>query len=265
MEQQITEQIQQNNEIIKNEVCRCSPPRIGKIYIIIGHGKLHEKPYVRYVGQSIETYLVRYLKRNVTKAKKHCGVRPFLVWLKREIAGDNNIRIIPIAEMYEMDLNQQEILWIAYWRSIYPDLLNLTDGGSCGRGWKHSEETIIKIKKLYTEEKRNKIRIQMLGNKHSVGCVVSVDTRKKLKWKGLGRTESEETKKKIAIAGLGNKNTFGKMRGINNPQAKLTFNDVQIIRLKRLLGNTVKQLAVEYDVSIDLVHKIIQKKMRKTE
>jgi hypothetical protein len=56
----------QENETTKQEECY-PPQKIGRVYIIIGPGKLHEKSYVRYVGKTIQE-LKHYLAKSISKA-----------------------------------------------------------------------------------------------------------------------------------------------------------------------------------------------------
>jgi hypothetical protein len=173
---------QQINETTKEK--KCKRTFIGTIYVVIGPGKLHPHPYVRYVGQTTDNNLNHYLKNNMNKTKNE--KRPFIIWLKEQSSNSDKIKIIPIAEMNKTDLDQQEILWIAYWRSIYTDLLNVTHGGSCGRGYKMPPKTI------------EKLRNRMIGNKYAKGRKHTEEEKRRIGEKSKGYKHTEEAKRRMS-------------------------------------------------------------------
>jgi hypothetical protein len=130
------------------------------------------------------------------------------VWLRS--INSKEIKIVPIAEMYEKELNNQEISWIAHWRLIYPDLLNVTKGGegACGNiPWNKNKHGYM------SKEQRRKIGE---SNKERI---VSQETRNKLSVKGL--QQSKDTKSKISASNI---------IAQNNPE-------LLELRRKRMIGN----------------------------
>ena len=90
--------------------------------------------------------------------------------------------------MYEKDLDNQEIIWISYCRSIYQDLLNVTNGGEGTSGCKHSRESI------------EKTRQKLIGRK------MSKEFKEKNRQSQLGRHQSETTIEKLRQINLGKNN-----------------------------------------------------------
>lgn len=94
--------------------------------------------YVRYVGQTRWT-LSNRLKRHLGDIPKGIDDRRTR-WIKEVLDRGGTIEIFPI----EMDAvwHEAEIRWIAHYRQVYPDLLNVYDGGAGFKpGVPRSEET----------------------------------------------------------------------------------------------------------------------------
>ena len=72
-------------------------------------------------------------------------------------------------------------------------LRNLTDGGEGVSGV------------VWTQERHNRHRDRMLGNKQCVGRILSPETKEKIAASKRGRVVSEETKKKMSDARKGKK------------------------------------------------------------
>jgi hypothetical protein len=101
-------------------------------------------------------------------------------------------------------------------------LANLTEGGECATGWKHTDEAKAKISKAHTgrilseKQKQNLSKIHT-GMKHTneakrkisefnIGRKHSIETRKKMSNSRKNRITSEETRKKMSESKLGIKN-----------------------------------------------------------
>lgn len=115
-------------------------------------------------------------------------------------------------------LNEAEIFWIAYWRSLGANLTNLTDGGygTSGRKWTSEQTDVMRqkmigknVEKVRSQETRELIRKANLGKKMSsesiektrqahLGSKRSDESKEKMRQAKLGTHRSEETKKIIS-------------------------------------------------------------------
>jgi len=281
------EQIPQNHETTQPKKCK----NTGCIYAIIGHGKLCEN-YIRYVGKTIESPKC-HLQDYVTASQRNTtSKRPLYVWLKESLKNRWTIEIITIAEMYERDLGTEERRYIKYFRTIYPDLLNQTDGteGSSS-GWKISEEARKKQSKIQKiihsrPEYIEKLRKANEGNSPwNKGIPQSNETKMKISEIARKNAADPEIKKKqriatieamrdpkirakISKAGANRKPSekaleMWRQRLLNNhPTKKLSFNDITIIRLKFLLGHSIDELAKEFNLNDRYTRKITNKEVR---
>lgn len=97
---------------------------------------------VRYVGKTIRTleqrlYFHFYSLRR--EKNKRCS------WMKSLLKQDLKPNIILLEEFpYRKDWFDREIYWIAYYRSLFSDLLNMTDGGDGNNNQVFSKEAIEK-------------------------------------------------------------------------------------------------------------------------
>lgn len=137
---------------------------MGKIYALI----CPITSNIRYIGQTI-----RPLNRRLSSHKSNKKSTYVANWFKKldvlELMSD--IKIITIEDCNDYLLNDREIYWISYYKSVGCDLLNLTDGGN---QYSLNSESI------------EKIRVANLGR------IVSIETRQKQskKRKGIKRDES---------------------------------------------------------------------------
>ncbi len=158
---------------------------------------------IRYVGKT--TCLKRRFRSHIcAKAKKNSYLSSWIGALR--IKG-----LLPLMEVidtvYGNDWKQKESDYIALHRNQGCKLVNLTDGGEGCDGYKHSDETKIKmslIKKQiipkfiptmagrkHTADSKKKISIKHLGEKnHNYGKIVPIGVRKKI---------SETLGKKVTI------------------------------------------------------------------
>lgn len=102
----------------------------------------------------------------------------------------------------EEEAISHEKLLISCFREMGFKMANLTDGGDGTSGYKHTEETIAKMKSAVSEERKKKLAISMKGNKFREGLTISDFEIEKLKKRlignkyALGKPHSEESKKK---------------------------------------------------------------------
>jgi len=170
---------------------------------------------IRYVGQTIDLkqrLSAHYTPIRLVQRTHHND------WIKSLKTKDQKADVIILQEASNEDeLNQLEIMWIAYCRALGFDLTNGTDGGDgAQRGRSISEEHKKKISialkgRPCTEEQKIQISIANSGERNGMfGKTISESTRQKisLSRKGLKmRPCSEEHKRKISLANTGRKFT----------------------------------------------------------
>lgn len=121
------------------------------------------KNHIRYVGQTITT-LKNRLKRHINDAKNNRFDYYKDRWLRKLIKNNliDNVEILLLETCKLEDLNDREIYWIRYYRSLYNDMTNTSDGGLLpplkGKdhpfyGTHRSEETKIKIRETKIGDK----------------------------------------------------------------------------------------------------------------
>lgn len=169
---------------------------------------------IRYIGKSIKTADERFrhhLKKSTLSRKNHrttwilsllkLGLKPIMQVLRDDI-------------QIEEHLNAEEISTIAFCREAGFDLVNGTDGGEGGLGYKHTEATKEKLRILgakslgrrLSEESKQKIRLSAIGNQRFKGKIHSLKTKFSISQKMLGnkrfqgKRHTEATKKAIGAA-----------------------------------------------------------------
>jgi hypothetical protein len=111
---------------------------------------------VKYVGRTIQKLSDRLRKHiNIIYGKKGDTKR------KNWFLELNNNNLIPTINLIDVayskeDANLLEIKYISFYKEKGLDLLNMTIGGSGSYGYKHSEETLNKLKgKTFSDEAKN--------------------------------------------------------------------------------------------------------------
>lgn len=176
--------------------------------------------------------------------------------------------------------NENAILNEIYWikRIGRENLCNMTDGGEGSEGFKHSPETIQKLRDRepkfgkdngnygggnWSEESKIKFseyqKINMLGDKNPFyGKKHTEETKKHLSSVRTGRKLTDEHKKNISLAQIGKRRNNDDLSGDNNPNSKLTYEIVNEIREKYKTGEfTYKDIALLYNINKAYVGKII--------
>lgn len=173
----------------------------------------------------------------------------------QRIINKTDVAVCIIAdELTEQEALETEIYCIWYYRDVLGyDLANFTDGGEGLCGYRHTEETRRKLRKLklgkpsalkgrtLSEETKKKIREALKGRiSPNKGKQLSLEHRMKLKenHKGMtGKTHSEETREKISRGRMGwnpTEETREKMR--NNCIRLKTHERLKPFQFKK--GNT---------------------------
>ena len=189
-----------------------------------------------YVGQTVQELKVR--KRcHQADSKRHDYA--FARAIKKYGIECFNWEVI-CEDVLEKHLDEYEIFYIDFYSSFRMGY-NGDEGGKTRKGFKHTEETKIKMSKAkkgkaLTEEHRRKISKSLKGNQRSLGYKHTKKTRKKM-----------------------SKAQTGTQAGEKHPMAKLTLKQVKEIREKYNTGNYLqKQLGKKYSVHQATIQKIIK-------
>jgi hypothetical protein len=122
--------------------------------------------------------------------KGHEGVGHRHNWIRNLHDVGLTYQIEVIQELPDREiLSQAEIFWIAYFRNLGADLTNLTDGGLGALGWRHTPESLRKLK-LANKGKRPSPQCR------SASLIASTGNR----WQ-----HTEEAKRKISSLKTGQK------------------------------------------------------------
>lgn len=133
------------------------------------------------------------------------------------------------------------------------------------KGFKHSEESLIKMSKSQKGKVRNEKWLENMSKGRKgigLGRKVSLETRAKLSKAHSGKKFTEEHRKNISKVKIGIKHTEEQKlkqsirnRGQNNPNAKLTLENV--IEIRNLFGKMkMKEIANKFNVSISTIEKL---------
>jgi hypothetical protein len=231
----------------------------GSIYLLVSPESLD---YVRYVGQTVQKLGSR-LTCHIQESKRW-DTRPTAVWIKDLSFKNLKPEICLIKEIttpkeiFQATIDEEETKYIRYFRNIFPDLLNLQDGGGAsGGGWKLTEETRRRIGKAglgrhpspETIERISRTQKELQNRPEVKALRMGARNASfgKSPW-NKGKCHTEETKREIGKATSGEKNS----------NARLTWQDVLEIRKKYVPWQyTQKQLAKEYGVSCSQIGRVV--------
>lgn len=158
-------------------------------------------------------------------------------WVNDIIKNGNKLEIETVIECDENEVNFYERFYIALFRNLGFNLMNLTDGGDGFSGFKQSKETI---------EKR---AIKLRGRpkpQHLIDALAKHNT---------GRKASLSEKFKISLRFIGRKDVNGKVPG-NKGKYKLSQEQIEEIKNKLSHGQTGMSLAKEYSVGTAMISSI---------
>jgi NUMOD3 motif len=165
----------------------------------------------RYIGVTKKSLYIRL--NGHLQDKKNCHRTS---WIRHLLAKGCKPTIEPISLIDEQYRHDSERFWILFFRELGFHLVNSTDGGE---GIPNpSEETRKKIgrNRRITQELREKLRKANLGNKNSLGRIVSVETRRKISIAQIGKVISEEQRAAISARQKGTKHSSGHKQKIRN-------------------------------------------------
>lgn len=237
----------------------------------------HPERGIRYVG--LTSYTARHrLHGHRTSARKGSKTAVYN-WMRKHGVLNIESTVLERTSTFE-ELNDAEVRWIAYYKSIGQELMNLTDGGGST------------TPEAWTEEMRAAV------SRRRTGQVASAETRAKQSASRKGRpsyVRTPETLAKMSIAHKGHAVTeqarvnmrasakghlfkahtaesralmserrSGMLFGEANGRAKLTANDVTDIRIVHALGATFSDLARSYGMAESTITKIVRRKLWKS-
>ncbi len=194
-----------------------------------------------------EPFYIGKGKNNRILIENHLKTTNSFLYKKIKKLNNNNINIIKLFDnLKEDDAFKYEIELIKAIgrrdKGLGP-LVNLTDGGEGSSGFKHTEETIKKLKKYKpTQETINKLkgpkpegRVGSLGYKHTQETLNKLNGRKwseESKKKIKGKIMSEETKNKLSIINIGsNHPLYGTHLSKEHKLKLLNSNSKKIIQI----------------------------------
>jgi group I intron endonuclease len=164
---------------------------------------------VRYVGKSTdprERWRQHWSRARACRNHREC-------WLK----GLRDAGLKPVVSVIEtcseIDWKARECYWIAHYRQLFPDLLNITDGGdglenpteetrakisASLRGKKHSEETREKMRQAQIERYKDPSARAKLSESHKNQPPKSPEARAKISAAHKGKEISPEVRAKVS-------------------------------------------------------------------
>jgi len=153
--------------------------------------------------------------------------------------------VAPRMELLEVvppagDWAEAEMFWIAYYRSIGAEVLNMTDGGEGRPGYKMPAEVRAKIGranlgnkafegKTHSDAVRAGMRARMLGT------TVSERTKEKLRLANLGKVISPEARAKISAANMGRRPTAATRLRLSAAASNRRYSDDERQRMSRTM------------------------------
>lgn len=167
---------------------------------------------IRYVGQTTKLLEERFARHMRTPRRRH-----LYNWLRSCSPKAIILERVPIK-----NLNDAEVRWIANMRERGVQLVNLTDGGECIRGYRPTPETRVKLSAA------------LMGNQRSLGYKHTSEARAKIGAASKGRTHNPETRAKISKANMGNQRCLGR---IHSPETRAKISAAKIGRKVRRTGS----------------------------
>ena len=189
--------------------------------------------------------------------------------------GIENFDFTLVCTCENSELNDLEIKYIKEFDTFGPNGYNMTSGGQGLRDFKHSPETIERLRitstgKFPDEETRKRISEGLMGHGctaetrekmriASTGVKKTAETIEKLRQASTGRVVSKETGEKLSKALKGKPKSAEHVKKIKEIKRKLNPEDIQYIR-ENPDGLTGVQLAEKFKSSKASISRIINKK-----
>jgi hypothetical protein len=228
--------------------CNMSAASLSSIYALLDP----RTTTVRYVG--VARHPRRRLWRHIDDARKggatHCN---------RWVAGLLHHGVEPQMIILESDVpREREVFWISHYRAQGADLTNLTDGGGGAVGYKHSPESVEKLRRRNTgrvvpPETRAAIAASLRGTRLSdeskakisavhKGMPKSDEMKRKLSATIKGRPKTEATKAKLSESALRRGQGRMEQRDASGRLLPATPQSDQVAAPTRLFGHLGERL-----------------------
>lgn len=178
---------------------------------------------IRYIGKA-KNLTIR-VRKHVQSSKLKEGTHKNN-WIKVLLkSGEKFVVIVIDSALTDDELNEKEIKWISYYKTIGCRLTNATNGGD---GGKLSPESIEKMKKT---KKDNEPTRFWLGKKFTKEHCDKISKNKK------GYITSEETKQKLSKSNKG-LNTWSKNKKVSDEtKIKMSKSRLGKVKMKKLYIN----------------------------
>jgi group I intron endonuclease len=214
------------------------------MFIYVIRNKINGKEYVGQTSQSVRARFMWHTGKSATRLKT-----PLANAIKKYGRENFNVRMVEECKTRE-ELGEAEARWIMKLDTLAPHGYNIRPGGY------HApmpDETRLKISiagkgRTFTHDRNAKISRALKGRK------LSIETRKRISMKAIGRKLTPDAKRRFIEAGqLAIKPP---KTGENNGNSTLTWDKVQEIRARLLIGCTQQSLAIEYGVKQAAISRI---------
>lgn len=151
---------------------------------------------MRYIGRTDASNPAGRHKDHLNEALKDVDTYK-CNWIRKVLSSSDEVLVITVESELTFERSvQQEIFYIAYYRTLGHRLTNATDGGEGAFGYRHTEETKkvmsnVNSGRVLTQEHKDKIRDARQGKPRSE------ETKQKISLNTTGHTHSEEAKSKM--------------------------------------------------------------------
>lgn len=178
-------------------------------------------------------------------------------WIK---SINKDIGMIILEETNQELCDEREVWWTLHLKSLGMDLLNIKIGGKTSRGFKLSPETIAKIIKSTTGQKRT-MKSRSLMSKAHIGTKLSQETKNKMSAAKKGKIPKnlkalQESNKNMTPKQLEHVYNMHKKRLGTRKVSKESSYD--ILEKYFIFHVNMTTLAKEYQVTRQIVRKIVK-------
>lgn len=211
---------------------------------------------IRYVGQTSVSLETRR-KWHISWTLKERDKSRRTAWIKSVLNGGHDLKISAI----EVDavLDEAEIRWIAYYRNLGHELVNLTNGGDGGIGIPKTEEHKAKIAAAHKGSKKPWTSVRNRLGKGKPGHPSTPETNLKISIATTGKPKrglAERNKQRVWTSEMRAKSSASRSQS-----RKLADDDVLTILRKLEQGYKTTAIAEMFQVSNSMVYKIKQRKV----
>jgi group I intron endonuclease len=225
-----------------------------------------------YIGQYCKDNPKQRFTNHKSRARKESSTEYLYRAIRKH--GIENFDFTTICVCDNKELNDLEIKYIAEFNTFGENGYNMTAGGQGIRNYKHTPETIERLRVASTgrtpnEETKKRISEGLMGHgcsdetkeklrKASIGVQKTPETIEKLRIASTGRIVSRETGEKLSKALTGKPKSVEHINKIKANKRKLSPEDIKYIR-ENPDNLTGVQLAEKYNSSRASISRIINK------